>query len=571
MTQNDLTPSNAYTPAASPSAVAAPSGPPSAPRMVTRICTALAVVLSLGLFLSRSFAQQFDFGVANILTLIMGFFAWLSLIIGLATSKLPRWYWRTAALAPIILVAVAMSLLRIVRIDGELLPQFESRWSTGVELTENADSHTGHAVDPQLLEPRATDFTQFLGSDRNGSVLGVSLETDWKANPPQILWKQSLGAGWSGFAVQGDVAVTLEQREQEQWISAYEVESGRMLWHTAVPGYHFNVMGGAGPRSTPTIDGGRVYAHMASGQLVCVDLDTGKQLWEVDLLRIGGWDQSTAEAAVAWGRAGSPLVTNGKVIVPLGGPSPEGRSLIAINSEDGNILWRAGEDQISYSSPSLMTIKGVEQIVMVNENTVTGHDIELGTVLWTIPWAGQSNGAANVSQTTQLSDERLLFSKGYSQGAQVVEFSRDESRGEAKAWTFEVIWRDASVLKTKFTSPVVVGEYAYGLSDGILECVRLSDGERQWKKGRYRQGQLLLVGDVLLITSESGAVVLVAADPTKFNELAKLDVIGDVTWNTPALSGDRLLIRNAEEAACLRLPTRSSETSPISSPSPKAL
>jgi outer membrane protein assembly factor BamB len=132
----------------------------------------------------------------------------------------------------------------------------------------------------------------------------------------------------------------------------------------------------------------------------------------------------------------------------------------------------------------------------------------------------------------------------------VVQFSKDSDSG----WKFDVVWRDSGTLKTKFTSPVVRGAYAYGLSDGILECVRLSDGKRQWKKGRYRQGQVLLVDDVLLVTSESGSIVLVAAEPEEFRELAKLDVIGDVTWNVPALSGDRLLVRNADEAACLRLP-----------------
>jgi outer membrane protein assembly factor BamB len=193
---------------------------------------------------------------------------------------------------------------------------------------------------------------------------------------------------------------------------------------------------------------------------------------------------------------------------------------------------------------------GVEHIVMVNETSVTGHDIQTGVVLWTVPWPGQSNGSANVSQPVPIGESRLLISKGYSHGSQVVQFAKDSN----DRWTFEVIWRDVGALKTKFTSPVIHGDYAYGLSDGILECIRLSDGFRQWKQGRYRQGQLLLVNDVLLITSESGAVVLVAADPAKFKELAKLDVIGDVTWNTPALSGDRLLIRNSDEAACLRLP-----------------
>lgn len=521
-----------------------------APRMVTRASAGLAVVLFIGLFLLRSFAQRFDFGVANVLTLIMGFFAWLSLMVALATSRLPRWYWRSVALVPLIIIGVALMFVRVVRVDGELVPQFESRWKTVTSLPKNSQSDERGSVDPSLLAPRETDFTQFLGNHRTGIVHNVKLDTDWKTNPPTILWKQPIGAGWSGFAVQGDVAVTLEQREQEQWISAYEVESGRLLWHTAVPGYHFNVMGGAGPRSTPTISEGRVYAQMATGQLVCLELASGDKVWEIDLFKISGWDQKAAEQAVAWGRSGSPLVIKDMLVVPLGGPTDKDRSLIAVATRDGKTLWRAGADQISYSSPTLATLLGVEHIIIVNESSVTGHAIDDGQVLWSVPWPGQSNGPANVSQTTLVSDSRLLFSKGYSQGAQLVEFAKDE-QGK---WTHEIVWKDPTALKTKFTSPVIHGEYAYGLSDGILECIKLSDGKRQWKKGRYRQGQLLLVDDLLLITSESGSIVLVAADPAEFKELAKFDVIGDVTWNTPALSGDRLLLRNADEAACVRLP-----------------
>ncbi|MCA9158636.1 MAG: alcohol dehydrogenase, partial [Planctomycetales bacterium] len=129
-----------------------------------------------------------------------------------------------------------------------------------------------------------------------------------------------------------------------------------------------------------------------------------------------------------------------------------------------------------------------------------------------------------------------------------------------ESWTIDVLWTNPTSLKTKFTNCVVRDGYAYGLSDGILECVRLEDGQKQWKKGRYRQGQLLLVGEYLLITAESGELVLVQADPQGMKELDKLAVIGDVTWNTAALSGDRLLMRNAEEAACVLLPLRTLAT-----------
>jgi hypothetical protein len=153
------------------------------PRLVTRICSALTVVLVIGLFLLRSFAQQFDFSVANVLTLVMGFFTWLSLTIAFATSRLPRWYWRAVALTPLVVAALVLSLYRVVRIDGELVPQFEPRWKIARALPDQAQGESLTAAD---LAPRPTDFPQFLGPTRDGIVPNVELETDWQAHPPRI-------------------------------------------------------------------------------------------------------------------------------------------------------------------------------------------------------------------------------------------------------------------------------------------------------------------------------------------------------------------------------------------------
>lgn len=528
------------------------NSPRQSPRMVTRIAAAATVVLLISLFLSRAFAQRYDFAIANLLTLILGFATWISLVLGLVSSRLPRSLWRSVALAPLVAIAVTLAMYRVTGFDGEIVPQLQWRWLRTNAPPEPASNDRAAQIDASKIEPRPTDFPQFLGANRNATVDHVKLEIDWQAHPPSILWKQPIGAGWSGFAVQGDLAVTMEQRDSEQWISAYDVESGTLLWHTAIAGKHFNPLGGAGPRSTPAIAGNRVFVHMNSGQVACLELANGEMVWEIDLFKLAQWDQAAAETKVTWGRSGSPLVVNDMVFVPFGGPNSNVGSLIALNIVDGNPVWRSGSDQISYSSPVRATLLGVDQILMVNESTITGHEIKSGRVLWTVPWAGKSSGAANVSQPIALDDARLFISKGYSQGCEVVKFERD---GEG-TWSFKIVWAQTSAMKTKFTNPVIRDENAYGLSDGILECIHTNSGVQHWKRGRYRQGQLLLVDDILLITAENGSIVLVAADPSGHKELAKFQVIGDVSWNTPALSGDRLLIRNAEEAACVRLPLK---------------
>lgn len=523
----------------------------------------LLVAALLFLFITvavRWILKEYDGGLANVLTLILGFTTWLLAVLGLIVSPWPRSYWQVLAALPFAVAAVVLAMFRVTRLDGELVPQFESRWQSKAELPRVQSNVTaGNPVVAEVLIPAEArqrgpdDFPQFLGKQRSAVIDDVQLVANWKTKPPEILWKQPIGAGWSSFAIQGDVAVTMEQRDDEQWVTAYDVLTGKLYWQVALPGTHFNVMGGAGPRATPAIDNDQVFTQTATGQVACIDLATSQIVWQCDLMKLGGWDQGASEAAISWGRSGSPLVTDALVVLPLGAPDGTAdRSLIAFDKKTGEVRWRAGDDQIGYSSPSQTRLLDKDQIVIMNEASVTGHDVDTGKVLWSVPWDGHSNSSANCSQTETISANQMLISKGYSQGAKLVEFSMDD-KGE---WSTKTVWEETTVLKTKFTSPVVRGEYAYGLSDGRTECVRIADGKRQWKGRGYGHGQLLLVGDTLLIMAEQGDLALVAADPKQFNELARIPAITGVTWNVPSLSGDHLLIRNSDEAACIKLPLK---------------
>jgi outer membrane protein assembly factor BamB len=155
-----------------------------------------------------------------------------------------------------------------------------------------------------------------------------------------------------------------------------------------------------------------------------------------------------------------------------------------------------------------------------------------------------------VSQASLLSDGRLLLSKGYGVGGALWQLTTEPDG----TITATENWSDNSILKTKFTNHVIDAGSAYALSDGILECVELESGKRQWKKGRYGHGQILLAGDVLLVQAESGEVLMVEPTPDKFREITKFAAIDGKSWNNLCLYGDLLLVRNAEEAACYRLP-----------------
>ena len=401
-----------------------------------------------------------------------------------------------------------------------------------------------------------TPFSQLLGNARDGVIEGVELLEDWAASPPEVLWKQSIGAGWSGVPIPRDRLVTIEQQEEEEWVTCRSLDSGKLIWKHAYEARHYNVLGGLGPRSTPTLDGGRVYTLGATGVLLCLHLDSGALIWKQDLLRLGGWNLSESEAVIAWGRSASPLVDGDHVIVPLGGPATrENRSLICFDKLKGDEIWRTGSDQISYSSPALKTWGGIRCLVMVNETTLTGHSPLDGKIQWELPWPGKSNADATASEPLQVDDRRLLISKGYGEGSMMVELT---PQGDGKLQARK-LWSQKAQLRTKFTNAVLYEGHAYALSDGILECVDLEDGKRRWKKGRYGHGQLLRIGRHLLIASEEGELVLVEARSDQYREVAKRAVLTGTTWNIPAFSEDLVILRNGEEMACVKLPVRKSE------------
>jgi outer membrane protein assembly factor BamB len=190
-------------------------------------------------------------------------------------------------------------------------------------------------------------------------------------------------------------------------------------------------------------------------------------------------------------------------------------------------------------------------VLILNESSASGHDVRSGRVLWEHPWPARSYNQPNVSQAVAVAPNRVFLSKGYGRGAALVELSPQDDGTFA---THEV-WREPTVMRTKFSNVTVKDGCAYGLSDGTLECIDLASGRRNWKQGRYQHGQILRVDDLLLVLSERGELVLVEARADRANQvLGRFPALEGPTWNNLALSGPCLLVRNSQEAACYELP-----------------
>jgi outer membrane protein assembly factor BamB len=510
----------------------------------------LALAALAMLFVSRAAFYETDHQIANLAGILWGLIATILGFLGLWLSQSFSMKSKFLISAvPAACVGLFYLCFEYTGVTGEVLPSYRLRSFLRSKQPVRPQRPQIDSVEvPQ--EIKAYRFSQYLGNDRNGIVDEPRFSVAWDKNLPKELWRRPIGAGWSGFAIADGFAVTLEQLDEQESLTALSLVDGQTLWQVKRPGRHFHALGGLGPRSTPTIvsleDKQIVVALSATGHLLCTDLQTGSVRWEHQLLDISESAQAEFEAAVNWGRAASPLVYDQTVFVPLGGAQNKIKgSLMACSLDDGKIQWIQGDSQISYSSPVLMILHGIEQIVSVNEGTVTGHDIENGQVLWSTSWPSNSNGAACASQPVSIDGNRILVGKGYTQGSKLFEVQLDDKT----SWSTKDIWAINKVLKTKFTSSIYYDGKLYGLSDGILECIDPADGSRIWRGGRYGQGQALMVNGTLVISSEDGQII--AVDRATGKPLGQMQVLEGVTWNTIAVAGPLLLVRNGTEAVCL--------------------
>lgn len=522
------------------------------PRRLKRIWMPIAtLILGVGGFLTLAWAdaleptQQFYLGSLFILGTPLLLIVWLLFLSGLSWGQ--RFIYLVSGCCGA--AAVLYGLRQIVKMDGSLggsgIPRLRWVWTETpkVALAELRVEKKGKAI---VYTPRDTDSPQFLGRDRDGVAHGVRLDPHWQNNPPKEVWRHSIGLGWSAFAVVGDFAFTQEQRENKELVVCYEVKTGTPRWTHEHEVRFVDKQGGDGPRATPTVVEGRVYTMGGTGILDCIDAATGKNLWSIDTLA------ENQLSNLIWGKSCSPLVFENKVIVTGGKEKRD--SLLAYDRDSGKLLWKVGDDDASYSSPVLATLGGKKQILSVNAHSVTGHDPESGKILWTYSWPEQW---AKVSQPVPLPGDRVFLSAGYKVGSVMLHIDY----GSDGQWSAEPVWVGRNKMCTQFSNVVLAHNCAFGLDCRELACIDLATGERKWKGKSYKFGQILLVGDLIVVQAEDGYVALVEANPNQFKEVARMSALSDMTWNNPVLSGPYLLLRNDKEAVCFEVPVREKNSS----------
>jgi outer membrane protein assembly factor BamB len=453
-----------------------------------------------------------------------------------ATNHLAKGLRRAAIVATILLACGGWTLVRTGGFDGNFNHDFAWRWSKTPEerlLAQQGDEPMAVASVPVVLVKTGADWPGFRGPDRDGVVHGARIATNWSDSPPLELWRRPIGPAWSSFAVRGDLLYTQEQRGNDEIVACYSVTSGKPVWKHRDSVRFWESNAGAGPRGTPTLSDGRVYSLGATGVLNALDAGNGAVVWSRNAA------SDTGAKLPGWGFSSSPLVLDNLVIVATAG------KLVAYDVATGEPRWYGPDGGSGYSSPQLVNIKGVQQILLLSGTGATSVSPTDGKKLWEYPLSP----SARIVQPGLTADGDVLTHDGEGNAMRRIAVANGPS-----GWTVAERWESFG-LNPYFNDFVVHDGHAYGFAGSNLACVDLKDGERKWKGGHFGNGQLVLLPDqnLLLVLSEEGELALVAATPNQFTELARVPAIKGKTWNHPVLVGDVVLVRNSEEMAAFRL------------------
>ena len=371
---------------------------------------------------------------------------------------------------------------------------------------------------------------------------GISRETGWStawpARGPKVLWKASVGTGFSAFAVAAGRVYTLGNQAEQETVFCFDAGTGASVWrHTYAceldPRYYEG-----GPSSTPTVDGERVYTLSRKGHLHCLDAAKGNVIWVKLLNEELGLKQYKTHTP-EWGYAGSPLVLGDKLIVNVGTAGT------ALDKKTGRVLWRTGDTYPGYSTPVPMTTGEETVLVVFGANAVMVVGLADGSKVWEYPW--ETSYDVNAADPI-ISGNKIFISSGYGHGCALLELN---GKKVTKLW-------ENKHMRNQLNSSVLWEGHLYGLDGDSgnrgskLHCLEFATGQLKWSEASLRPGGLMAADGKLIVLGDSGELVVAEANPAAFKPLARAQVLGGKCWTVPVLSGGRIYCRNVRgDVVCL--------------------
>lgn len=395
-------------------------------------------------------------------------------------------------------------------------------------------------------------WPQWRGPTQDGISAETHIANAWPQEGPQVLWARDIGQGYSGFIGVGDRVYTLTQTLYEQAVICLEADTGRQIWSRR---FSWPYEGGGlypGPRATPTWFQDRIYYAAPDGSIGCLNADDGTVVWTKNP------KQQHHGQGTDFGCACSPLVIDGKVIVPVGG---RGASVVALNAENGETVWASGDEPASYCTPQVITFQGRQQVVTLLENSFAAFDLKSGKPLWDLDLSHGYNEHA----AAPLYREPEIFMAGpFRSGAKLLRITpRDKVKAGEAELKVETVWENPK-FSNDVASSVLVDDYIYGFdvkdaqsklnrpSRGEFRCLEFKTGKAKWSTDKVGQANIIVADGKLILFNDNGEVILAKVDPEKYTELARTTIYRDeVCWTPPALHRGRLYLRTHTRAVCL--------------------
>ena len=377
----------------------------------------------------------------------------------------------------------------------------------------------------------AEDWPQFLGPARNGVYTGNDLAAKWPAGGPPVVWKKDAGPGFASPVVAEGRLILFHRVGDKEVVEALDAASGAAIWSFEYPTQYRDDFGfDEGPRATPTVAGGRVYTFGAEGMLHCLDFVTGKKVWGLDTRR------QFQVAKGFFGTAGAPLVDGGRVLMNIGGAAA---GLAAFDAATGQTLWTVPNQEASYSSPVASTIQGSRHALFFTRRGLVDVDPANGKVRNELPWHARIRASVNAA-TPLVVDDFVFVSSSYGTGAVLLQVG-------GNGW--KKVWESDDALTNHYATSVYKDGFLYGYhgrqEEGqSLRCIEFKTGKVRWNVDGFGAGTVTLAGDRLLLMREGGELVLAAATPGAFRQIAAAKILPGVVRAYPAIANGRMYVRN---------------------------
>lgn len=380
----------------------------------------------------------------------------------------------------------------------------------------------------------AEDWTCWRGPQHDGISRQAGITLPWKESP-KVLWEVPVGSAFSAVTGVGDLVYTCGTQEEKQVLFCIDAGSGEVAWKKAFAEEVKERQGGDGARATPALDNGKVYIFGAEGTLLCADAKTGEDVWSKKF-----------DNQPRWKYSGSVLIEGDVAVIS---PGDEDGGLLALDKNNGEVKWKAGDGVAGYSTPYPFTFQGKRYIACMLAKKAIAVDAETGRLVWSMPWETRYDVNA---ATPIFHDGYLFISSGYGHGCILVKL---EPEGDGLASS--TVW-ESKAIANKFQTCILYEGKLYGADERNLKCVDFLTGAEAWTREEVagdgtRHGTLVLNGDHFIFLSQTGNVSVAKASPEGFDAVGTTEVLTGRCWTVPTIHNGRLYVRNFEKLVCLDL------------------